>query len=74
MALGFVANLIVNTAQQKRLSMSLQLGAPIVPAIVLMLSLWWCPESPRWHMMKGDIKNYRKAYDIFVALRNTPVS
>ncbi|OBT66691.1 hypothetical protein VE03_03958 [Pseudogymnoascus sp. 23342-1-I1] len=72
-ALGFVANLIVNTAQEERLSMKLQLGAPIVPALVLMVSLWWCPESPRWHMMKGDIKNYRKAYDIFVALRNTPI-
>ncbi|OBT84290.1 hypothetical protein VE02_07612 [Pseudogymnoascus sp. 03VT05] len=71
-ALGFAANLIVNTAQE-RLSMRLQLGAPIVPAIALMISLWWCPESPRWHMMKGDIKNYRRAYDIFVSLRNVPI-
>ncbi|KFY02863.1 hypothetical protein O988_01862 [Pseudogymnoascus sp. VKM F-3808] len=71
-ALGFVANLIVNTAQQ-RLSMKLQLGAPIVPALVLMVSLWWCPESPRWHMMKGDDKSYRKAYDIFISLRNEPI-
>ncbi|KFY40063.1 hypothetical protein V494_03674 [Pseudogymnoascus sp. VKM F-4513 (FW-928)] len=78
LALGFAANLIVNTAS-KRLSMKLQLGAPIVPALLLMVSLWWCPESPRWHMMKGrndrkDRKeNYRKAYNIFLALRNTPL-
>jgi hypothetical protein len=71
-ALGFAANLIVNTATDTT-SMRLQLGAPMVPAFILMVSIKWCPESPRWHMEKGDPENYRKAYNIFIALRNEPV-
>ncbi|KAI0179707.1 hypothetical protein GGR52DRAFT_578273 [Hypoxylon sp. FL1284] len=45
-----------------------QLAAAFVPAIPVVLLVWWCPESPRWLMKKG---RYREAFRSFCRLRNT---
>jgi MFS family permease len=68
--LGFAANLVLSLAGNA-IGWRLQLAAPMVPAFVLMIAIHWCPESPRWHMVNGEPKDYRKAYEVFKKLRNT---
>lgn len=46
--MGFAFNLIFFTAQNEDLTLGLILGAPAVPALMLLVSLWFCPESPRY--------------------------
>ena len=46
--MGFAFNLIFFTAQNEYLTLGLILGAPAVPALMLLVSLWFCPESPRY--------------------------
>ncbi|KAF1847929.1 D-xylose-proton symporter [Cucurbitaria berberidis CBS 394.84] len=66
--LGTVANLVVmNTGS---ISWRLQLGSAFIPAVPLVLGIWFVPESPRWLMKK---KKYAKAYRSFLRLRNTPL-
>ncbi|CAO2647249.1 Nn.00g081710.m01.CDS01 [Neocucurbitaria sp. VM-36] len=66
--LGTVANLVVmNTG---KISWRLQLGSAFIPAVPLVLGVWFVPESPRWLMKK---KKYAKAYKSFLRLRNTPL-
>ena len=66
--LGFVANLcVMNTGS---ISWRLQLGSAFIPAVPLVLGIYFVPESPRWLMKKG---RYAQAYQSFVRLRNTPV-
>ncbi|KAF2246030.1 MFS transporter [Trematosphaeria pertusa] len=66
--LGTVANLVVmNTG---RISWRLQLGSAFIPAVPLVLGIWFVPESPRWLMKK---RKYAKAYRSFLRLRNTPL-
>ena len=49
--LGFCANLAVyNTGA---ISWRLQLGSAFLPAVPLVLGIFFCPESPRWYMKKG---------------------
>lgn len=45
-----------------------QLAAAFVPAVPLLLLVWFCPESPRWLIKK---KNYPKAFRSFCRIRNT---
>jgi MFS family permease len=68
--LGFAANLVLSLAGDAT-GWRLQLGAPMVPALALMIAIRWCPESPRWHMVNGEPEDYRKAYEVFKKLRNT---
>ncbi|KAI9842230.1 MAG: hypothetical protein M1837_007375 [Sclerophora amabilis] len=64
--LGFCANLAVyNTGD---ISWRLQLGSAFIPAVPLVIGIYFCPESPRWYMKKG---RYKKAYASLVRLRNT---
>ncbi|KAF4616254.1 hypothetical protein G7Y89_g15152 [Cudoniella acicularis] len=66
--IGTCANLVfVNTGD---IAWRLQLGSAFVPAIPLVLGIWFCPESPRWLMKK---KRVAKAYKSLLRLRNTPL-
>ncbi len=73
--MGFVVNLIFTRAQDPKLTSQLILGAPFVPALILLVGLWFCPESPRYYMRRQS-RNYNpaKAYAILLRLRNTEVS
>ncbi|KAK0384498.1 hypothetical protein NLU13_8584 [Sarocladium strictum] len=48
----------------------LMLGAPFIPAVPLLLLIYFCPESPRWLMKKG---RYAKAWNSFTRLRAHPI-
>lgn len=48
----------------------LQLGSAFIPAVPLVLGIYFCPESPRW-LMKKD--KYHKAYRSLLRLRNSPL-
>lgn len=66
--LGTCANLVfVGTGE---LAWRLQLGSAFVPAVPLVIGIWFVPESPRWLMKK---RRYRKAYNSLLRLRNTPL-
>jgi len=68
--MGLVVNLLLNLAGEK-IGMRLILGAPFVPSLALIILTYWCPESPRWHMINGDANDYHKAYGVFLRLRKT---
>ncbi|KAJ8115719.1 hypothetical protein OPT61_g2697 [Boeremia exigua] len=66
--LGFSANLIViNTGD---IAWRLQLGSAFIPAVPLIIGIFFAPESPRWLIKKG---RYQKAYRALLRLRNTPL-
>lgn len=58
---------MVNTGD---IAWRLQLGSAFIPAVPLVLGVWFCPESPRWLISK---KRYSKAYKSLVRLRNVPL-
>lgn len=66
--LGFGANLVV--AKVPNISWRLQLGSAFIPAVPLVLGVYFCPESPRWYMKKGL---YQDAYKSLLRLRNNPI-
>ncbi|OJJ48879.1 hypothetical protein ASPZODRAFT_149862 [Penicilliopsis zonata CBS 506.65] len=66
--LGTCANLAV--ANTGSLSWRLQLGSAFIPAVPLLLGVWFCPESPRWLMTR---KTHKQAYQSLLQLRNTPL-
>ena len=64
--LGTCANLaVVNVGT---ITWRLQLGSAFIPAVPLVLGIWFCPESPRWLLKKG---RHAKAYKSLCRLRNT---
>lgn len=65
---GFCANLAVENAG--RIAWRLQLGSAFIPAVPLVLGIYFCPESPRWYMKKN---RYRDAYQSLLRLRNNPI-
>jgi MFS family permease len=66
--LGTCANLVfVNTG---KIAWRLQFASAFVPAVPLVLGIWFCPESPRWLLKK---KKVNKAYASLLRLRNTPL-
>ena len=66
--LGFAANLAVyNTGA---IAWRLQVGSAFIPAVPLVLGVYFCPESPRWYIKKG---RYGKAFKSLCRLRNTPL-
>lgn len=72
--IGFAANLIFLSAKNDTLTGQLILGAPFVPALVLFVGLYFCPESPRYYMRPGSLRyNPAKAYEILKRLRKTEV-
>ncbi|KAA6406412.1 MAG: MFS SP galactose:H+ symporter [Lasallia pustulata] len=66
--LGTCANLaVVNVG---KITWRLQLGSAFIPAVPLVLGIWFCPESPRWLMKKHK---HNKAYQSLLRLRTTPL-
>ncbi|OAL45338.1 putative facilitated glucose transporter [Pyrenochaeta sp. DS3sAY3a] len=56
--LGFCANVIVKDTGD--ISWRLQLGSAFIPSLVLMIGVYFCPESPRWLMKHGHVaKGFR---------------
>ncbi|RMY74789.1 hypothetical protein D0864_09949, partial [Hortaea werneckii] len=56
--LGFCANVIVKDTGD--ISWRLQLGSAFIPSFILMVGIYFCPESPRWLMKHGHLaKGYR---------------
>ncbi|MCJ1382156.1 hypothetical protein MMC17_005268 [Xylographa soralifera] len=66
--LGTCANLIVVNAGA--ITWRLQFGSAFIPAIPLVLGIWYCPESPRWLLKKN---RHAKAFKSLDRLRNTPL-
>ncbi|KAF8904392.1 hypothetical protein CPB84DRAFT_1845352 [Gymnopilus junonius] len=64
--LGFCANLALY--QAGKIAWRLQLGSAFLPAIPLVIGVYFCPESPRWLMKK---ERYKDAYKSFKRLRNS---
>ncbi|KAF8972920.1 hypothetical protein BDZ97DRAFT_1648848 [Flammula alnicola] len=64
--LGFCANLALY--QVGRIAWRLQLGSAFLPAVPLVVGIYFCPESPRWLMKKN---RYKEAYESFKRLRNS---
>lgn len=66
--LGFSANLAVINAGA--ITWRLQLGSAFIPAIPLVLGIWFCPESARWYLKKGRVAQAHKS---LLRLRNHPL-
>jgi hypothetical protein len=62
------------TVDQQYLTLQWILGAPLVPACLLFISVLFCYESPRFYMRENS-PNFdpRKALDILLAIRKTRV-
>jgi sugar porter (SP) family MFS transporter len=66
--LGFCANVIVKDTG--RIAWRLQLGSAFIPSFVLMIGIFFCPESPRWLMKHGKIA---QGFQSMVRLRAHPI-
>lgn len=66
--LGFCANLAVYNVGP--IAWRLQLGSAFIPAVPLLIGVYFCPESPRWYIKKG---RYNDAFKSLCRLRNTPL-
>ncbi|KAK8213982.1 hypothetical protein IWZ01DRAFT_539892 [Phyllosticta capitalensis] len=66
--LGFSANLAVY--QIGDIGWRLQLGSAFIPAVPLLVLIWYAPESPRWYIKN---KCYAAAYRSLKRLRNVEV-
>lgn len=65
--LGTCANLVFVHSPDD-IAWRLQFGSAFVPAVPLLLGIWFCPESPRWLLKKGKVN---KAYHALLKLRNS---
>ncbi|RCI11556.1 hypothetical protein L249_7568 [Ophiocordyceps polyrhachis-furcata BCC 54312] len=71
---GFAFNIIFSNARHERIILALIQGAPLVPSLALLvLTLGFCPESPRYHLMKGPNYSVQKAFEALKQVRNTEV-
>ncbi|KAF9467283.1 hypothetical protein BDZ94DRAFT_1156013 [Collybia nuda] len=72
--LGFVADLAFFRVPDKPhitgLNWRLMLSSAGIPALIIIVQVFFCPESPRWYVSKG---RYNKAYESLVRLRNNPI-
>ncbi|KAI4092715.1 MAG: hypothetical protein LQ339_007850 [Xanthoria mediterranea] len=66
--LGFCANLAVYKVGD--IAWRLQLGSAFIPAVPLVIGVYFCPESPRWYIKKG---RYQDAFGSLCRLRNIPL-
>ncbi|KAF7360872.1 putative Facilitated glucose transporter [Mycena sanguinolenta] len=65
---GFAANCAVKGVGH--IAWRLQLGSAFIPAFVLLLGIWFTPESPRW-LMKHN--KHAKAFQSFLKIRAHPI-
>ncbi|KAF9451301.1 H(+)-myo-inositol cotransporter [Macrolepiota fuliginosa MF-IS2] len=72
--LGFVADLaffkVPDTPHIRGLNWRLMLASAGVPALFIVVQVFFCPESPRWYISKG---RYRKAFESLSRLRMHPI-
>lgn len=66
--LGNAANLCVFRVGP--IAWRLQLGSAFIPAVPLVIGIFFCPESPRWLLGKGRVHD---AYKSLLRLRNSPL-
>lgn len=68
---GFWVNYICDRTIPKALAAQWQvpLGLQLLPGVLLLLGILWCPETPRWHA-KQD--RWDKAREILADIRNLP--
>ena len=66
--LGTCANLAVYNVGA--IAWRLQLASAFIPAVPLLVGVYFCPESPRWYIKKG---RYADAFRSLTRLRNTPL-
>ena len=66
--LGFCANVIVKDTGD--IAWRLQLGSAFIPSLLLMVGIYFCPESPRWLMKHGK---YAKGFRSMSRLRANPI-
>lgn len=66
--LGFSANLVVKDVGE--IAWRLQFGSAFIPAVPILLGIYFVPESARWLIKKGK---YTAAYKSLLRLRNTPL-
>ncbi|KAJ5584774.1 uncharacterized protein N7459_004574 [Penicillium hispanicum] len=66
--LGYSANLAV--MKVGKIAWRLQFGSAFIPAVPLLIGVYFCPESPRWFIKRGQMA---KAYQSLTRLRNTPL-
>ncbi|KAF2034614.1 sugar transporter-like protein [Setomelanomma holmii] len=64
--MGTVANLAVKDTG--KISWRLQFGSALIPALPLLIGVYFCPESPRWYIKKGK---YAQAFSSLQRLRNS---
>lgn len=68
--LGYAADLalykVPDTANIRGLNWRLMMGSAMLPAVVVCLFIFMCPESPRWYMSRG---RHAKAYQSAVRTR-----
>lgn len=65
--MGTCANLAVKDVTSIA-AWRLQLGSAFIPAVPLVIGIFFCPESPRWLMQK---RRYRPAFESFKRLRSS---
>lgn len=66
--LGTCANLVGASIGDQ--SWRYQLGAAFIPAVPLVILIYFCPESPRWYIKKN---RYTDAMKSLLRLRNNPI-
>lgn len=66
--LGFAANVIVKDTGA--IAWRLQLGSAFIPSLILMIGIFFCPESPRWLMKNG---RHAEAFRSMLRLRAHPI-
>lgn len=70
--MGFAFNLIFAQAPTATQTYHYINGAPFVPSLVLLgVVVFFCPESPRYHLLKGPNYSPMRALEILRKLRNT---
>ncbi|KAK2612484.1 hypothetical protein QQS21_001422 [Conoideocrella luteorostrata] len=66
--LGTCANLAVGKTGD--IAWRLQFASAFIPAVPLVIGVYFCPESPRWYLKK---RKHLKAWKSLLKLRNTPL-
>ncbi|KAG6302860.1 hypothetical protein E4U45_002539 [Claviceps purpurea] len=66
--LGTCANLAVG--KTGAIAWRLQFASAFIPAVPLVIGVYFCPESPRWYIKKNK---YPQAWRSLLRLRNTPL-